>query len=181
MILRMDFRPLRLGLLLSLLASAQVSPAQPAASDPARRENASVRADRAWEDPDADAVHVQGHVEMRAERWELAADAAVLHGALDAPDRVLAEGSPARMRFTDGVEQAHASGERLEYQREGGRIALSGRAELRRGADHVAGGRIEYWRDTDRFSAGGEGRVRGVISPGAKRSAPGSPGDPPPR
>ena len=169
---------LRLSVLLALLPCAPAARAEPATPAPQPRENVSVRADLAWEDRDGDAVHVQGHVEMRAARWALAADRARLRGALDAPEQVVAEGSPARMRFEqagdEGPQRVDASGQTLEYERKDSRVALSGRAELRRDQDLMQGERIEYWRDTDRFSAGGEGRLRLVISPGAKRSAPGT-------
>lgn len=163
--------------LLALVCLVSPAFAQSPTTDPQPRENISVRADLAWEDRDADAVQVQGHVAMRGTHWDLGADTAVLQGALDAPARVEAHGNPARLRFEDedgeGPRHVEARAERVEYEREGGRVALSGKAELRRDADLMQGERIEYWRDTDRFSAGGEGRVRLVIRPGAKRSAPG--------
>lgn len=177
MIGRMPSRTAILATLLALVSAVPAVFAQSAVTRPQPRENISVRADLAWEDRDTDAVHVQGHVAMRSTHWALGADTAVLQGALDAPLRVQAEGNPARMQFEDedgeGPRHVDARAERVEYQREGGRIALSGKAELRRDTDLMQGERIEYWRDTDRFSAGGEGRVRLVIRPGAKRSAPG--------
>lgn len=173
--------PARYGFLAALLALVSAIPAvcaEFATTGPQPRENISVRADLAWEDRDADVVHVQGHVAMRGTHWGLGADTAVLHGALDAPVRVEAVGSPAQMRFEDndgkGPERVEALGKRVAYEREGGLVALSGKAELRRDRDLIQGERIEYWRDTDRFSAGGEGRVRLVIRPGAKRSVPGN-------
>ena len=148
------------------------------------RENVAVRAESAWEDPDGGAIHLLGHVEVVAERWQLAADGAVLHGDFDDPDRVLAEGNPARFRFTPragkGPKHVDAEARRLEYRNAPQRLALSGGAVLRRDGDVLEVGEIEYWRATDEFRTGGTDRVRMSFSRAVRPSAASVRPEPPP-
>lgn len=120
----------------------------------------SIRADTAWEDTEPGVVHFEGRFEMQVRDWLVLADRAVLYGKLDDPDRVVLEGSPARLElsYTLGeltqIVQGRAS--KIMYDREAAQIRLSGDALMGQGDKILHSGEIDYDIRTDRFRTKGE-------------------------
>ncbi len=120
----------------------------------------SIRADTAWEDTQPDVVHFEGRFEMHVRDWMVLADRAVLFGKLDDPDRVVLEGSPARMELSytlgERTEIVHGQASKIVYDREAAQIRLSGDAQMGQGDKMLRSGEINYDISTDRFQTKSE-------------------------
>lgn len=162
---------------LLLLLSGQPAVAVPPSA--AAGENVTVKADSAREDRASDSVRFEGNFEMHGEDWSVRADTATIYGPLDDPERIVADGSPAYIRFTSTQtghpKEVEGTAKRVEYRRDGERLRLSGEASLRRDANTMSSGEIEYSRDSDQFKAGGKGGVRLMITPESKRAGDAAP------
>lgn len=97
----------------------------------AGKETIVIRADRAWEEPDAGAVlHFAGNFELISPDWQLRSDEADLHGPLDDPDRIVARGTPAYLTILDGEQIIEGQGGVVEYQRDADILILRENAQL---------------------------------------------------
>lgn len=139
-----------------------------------------VVADRAWEAETPDVVHFSGGFVMQAPDWSLAGDEAVVHGKLDNPDRVVVQGTPARISFLreEGAvvdsaalesaateERIDGSADSVEYYRATDKLRMLGSARLTRDGSTLTGELIEYDVESDRYSAGGAGGINLQIDP----------------
>ncbi|MEH6635913.1 MAG: LptA/OstA family protein [Halioglobus sp.] len=128
----------------------------------------TVTAERAWEADEVDVVHFSGHFEMRAPDWSLSGDTAVVYGNLDNPDRVVVEGSPAKISFLRDAQENESSATQervdgtasiIEYFRATDKLKISGAATLTRKDSILNSEIIEYDVNTDRYYASGEGGI----------------------
>lgn len=135
----------------------------------------TVTALRAWEGEAAEVVHFSGDFKLQAPDWTLAGDSAVVYGKLDDPDRVVVEGSPARISFLrktepadgDAVEDERVDGSAtaVEYFRATDKLKMQGAARLTRNDSTLVSEIIEYDVDADRYSASGEGGINIQYNP----------------
>jgi len=131
----------------------------------------SIRADTAWEDIEPGIVHFEGHFEMHVRDWLVRAERATLYGKLNDPDRVVLEGSPARMElsYTLGERTRIVQGQanKIMYDRKAAQIRLSGDARMGQGDKILHSNEIDYDINTDRFHTEGETGID--INPGSKK------------
>jgi lipopolysaccharide export system protein LptA len=75
-----------------------------------------VTADQAWESEDGDSLSFAGNFNLNAPDFHVASDTAVIHGPLEDPNRIVAEGSPVRFWVADpdSGNRTHGTGRRLE-------------------------------------------------------------------
>lgn len=129
----------------------------------------ALRADQAWEAIEPDTLHFAGHFEMRVGDIVLHADRATLYGQLNDPDRLVLEGSPARLSVSqtknDGVKTIQAQAHEMRYERESNLMLLNGAARLTQGDSVLVSERIEYDISTDRFRTEGQTDVQIDVSP----------------
>jgi lipopolysaccharide transport protein LptA len=114
-------------------------------------------------------LHFAGHFEMRVGDMVLSADRATLYGQLNDPDRLVLEGSPARLSVSqtksDGVETIQAEAQEMLYERESDLMLLIGAARLTQGDNVLISDRIEYDISADRFRTQGQTGVQIDVDP----------------
>lgn len=124
----------------------------------------SIRAEQGWEDTEPDTVHFSGHFEMRIGDAQITADRATVYGPLENPDRLVLQGSPARMSLfhtqNNRVQAIKAEAEEIAYEREAALMRLTGAARLAEGDSVLLSHNIEYDIETDRFNTRGQTSVR---------------------
>jgi lipopolysaccharide transport protein LptA len=129
----------------------------------------ALHADQAWEAIEPDTLHFAGHFEMRVGDMVLSADRATLYGTLNDPDRLVLEGSPARLSVSQtksgGVETIQAEAQEMLYERESNLMLLNGAARLAQGDNVLVSNRIEYDISTDRFRTQGQTGVQIDVHP----------------
>lgn len=135
----------------------------------------TITAERGWEGDEADVIHFSGKFELHAPDWSMAGDTAVVYGKMDNPDRVVVEGSPARISFlrkddenpddADAQEKVDGAANFVEYFRATDKLIMRGAASLVRKDSNLASQLIEYDVDTDRYSASGEGGINIQFNP----------------
>jgi lipopolysaccharide transport protein LptA len=134
-----------------------------------REDMVALHADRAWEAIEPDTLHFAGHFEMRVGDMVLSADRATLYGQLNDPDRLVLEGSPARLSVSqtksDGVETIQAEAQEMLYERESDLMLLIGAARLTQGDNVLISDRIEYDISADRFRTQGQTGVQIDVDP----------------
>ena len=129
----------------------------------------TVTAERAWEADEVDVIHFSGQFELRAPDWSLFGDSAVVYGKLDNPDRVVVEGTPARISFlrnesgdsgrTEAPERVDGEASVVEYFRSTDKLVMRGAARLTRKDSSLVSELIDYDVDADRYSASGRGGI----------------------
>jgi lipopolysaccharide transport protein LptA len=135
----------------------------------------TITAERGWEGDEADVIHFSGNFELHAPDWSMAGDTAVVYGKLDNPDRVVVEGSPARVSFlrnedenpddVDEQERVDGVANFVEYLRATDKLTMRGAANLIRKDSTLTSQIIEYDVETDRYSASGEGGINIQYNP----------------
>ncbi len=129
----------------------------------------AIHADQAWEAIEPDTLHFAGHFEMRVGDLVLNADRATLYGKLNDPDRLVLQGSPARLSASqtkdDGVQTVQAEAQEMFYERESDLMLLNGAARLTQGDNVLVSDRIEYDIRTDRFRTQGQTGVQIDVYP----------------
>jgi lipopolysaccharide transport protein LptA len=129
----------------------------------------ALHADQAWEAIEPDTLHFAGHFEMRVGDMVLSADRATLYGTLNDPDRLVLEGSPARLSVSqtksDGVDTIQAEAQEMLYERESNLMLLNGSARLAQGDNVLVSDHIEYDISTDRFRTQGQTGVQIDVHP----------------
>lgn len=146
-----------------------------AALDFSSGDTVTITAERGWEGEESNVIHFSGNFRMRGPDWSMTGDTAVVYGKLDDPDKILIEGSPARVSFLRKKEENSdpassndkVDGEALfvEYFRATDRLIMRGAASLARKESTLNSEIIEYNIDTDRYAASGEGRVNVQLNP----------------
>jgi lipopolysaccharide transport protein LptA len=132
-------------------------------------EMVSIHADQGWEDIEPDTVHFSGHFEMHVGDARFTADRATVHGPLENPDRLVLQGSPARLSLfhtqNDRVKAIQAEAEDIAYEREAALVRLTGAARLTEGDSVLLSHDIEYDISTDRFNTQGRTSVQINVHP----------------
>lgn len=126
-----------------------------------------VRAREAREAENGNAMFLQGGLELRAPEWRIDAIRGDIYGKLEDPDRIVADGNPARIsvsRSQDG-EIFDGRGQHIEFEPNGRTVKLEGEAVVVKGRQSIRSRSIEYRLDEDKFYAGDDGRVRVVTTP----------------
>ena len=129
----------------------------------------SIHADKAWEDIEPDTAQFAGHFNMRVRDMQLTAERATLHGNIDDPDRVVLNGSPARIKLSHTVrnrkETVQAEAQEIVYERESAMVRLTGGARLSEGDNVLFSNSIAYEIKTDRFRSEGDLGVQIKVPP----------------
>ena len=129
----------------------------------------ALHADQAWEAIEPDTLHFAGHFEMRVGDMVLSADRATLYGKLNDPDRLVLEGSPARLSVSqttsEGVETIQAEAQEMLYERKSAVMLLNGAARLTQDDNVLVSDRIEYDIKADRFRTQGQTGVQIDVYP----------------
>ncbi len=94
-------------------------------------------------------------------------DTAVIHGPVENPTRIVAEGSPVRFWIADpdSGERTRGAGRRLEYDRETDMVRLAGDAVLEDDQTVMRSSALEYNTATKRLLTSGGGGVEIVTNP----------------
>ena len=126
-----------------------------------------VSAEHAVEDDSERAMHLRGNVQVHAPTWEMFAAQAILYGNPAAPDVVVADGVPARIRlFRDNGElRVEAEGRHVEYSRADDMVQMTGEAALTDDRRTIRGDRVRYAIQSGRISVEGEKRGRARTRP----------------
>jgi lipopolysaccharide transport protein LptA len=158
---------------LMLLAGMQSGPA--GSLDFNSDDTIMITAERGWEGDETNVIHFSGNFALQAPDWSMAGDTAVVYGKMDNPDRVVVEGSPARILFLrnddenpeDAGEQDKVKGaaNSIEYLRATDKLIMRGDVSLFRQDSELTGQMIEYDVDTDRYSATGESGINFQFNP----------------
>lgn len=136
----------------------------------ADRDTVVIHATEAWEGSLDNVFHIRGNIEIRAPDWAILADTATLQGSLDNPDRIVVEGSPARIRIQlKNGEAIEGSSSRIEYDRAQDTLDLAGDAQLLQGGQSVSSSSIEYLLDRRTYRTSGGKRVRTILEPNGRR------------
>jgi len=116
-----------------------------------------VSAEHARQFDDVEMMTFYGHFSLQAGDWRLRADSARLYGALEDPDRVIINGTPAYIWVHDEQRNrdVEGSGARIEYDRVRDIIRLSGGAFLDDGTRTFNSGFIEFDIPGNHVSAAG--------------------------
>lgn len=125
-----------------------------------------VRADRAANDPDANLTTFSGHFELQGADWPMQADAAVIYGPVEKPQRVLITGKPAKLWVArKGIERAVAvAADQIEYLPGQSLLRLQGHATIVEGGRRmIQGDYFDYNLDTRKLSQ--KGRVHISLLP----------------
>lgn len=130
----------------------------------AGKETIVIRADRAWEEPDAGAVlHFAGNFELLSPDWQLRSDEADLHGPLDDPERIIARGNPAYLVISDGEQTIEGQGAIIEYQRDADILILRDSAHLSGEDVSISSSEIVYDVGQERLRSSGTDGVEMVL------------------
>ena len=131
-----------------------------------------ITAERGWEGDEANIIHFSGNFALQAPDWSMAGDTAVVYGKIDNPDRVVVEGSPARILFlrnddenADEQDKVEGAANSIEYLRATDKLIMRGNVSLFRQDSELTGQMIEYEVDTDRYSATGESGINFQFNP----------------
>ena len=157
-------------LLLMLLVSMQSGPAGSLNFN--SDDTIMITAERGWEGDEANIIHFSGNFALQAPDWSMAGDTAVVYGKIDNPDRVVVEGSPARILFlrnddenADEQDKVEGAANSIEYLRATDKLIMRGNVSLFRQDSELTGQMIEYEVDTDRYSATGESGINFQFNP----------------
>jgi lipopolysaccharide export system protein LptA len=117
----------------------------------------NISADRASEDPDREAMLLEGNLRLETREWLLEAERAVVSGPANRPLGVRLEGAPVHLSSIDpeGDDELEASAPVMEYDRATNSLVLSGGAFLRQGRQVLRSATIEYEIESGRFQARG--------------------------
>lgn len=152
---------------LLLLGASTASVAQEAADDvpfTLLEDTFIVRAERATETDQGNGMAFEGGIVLHASDWRIEADSAVLAGQLDDPERVVVDGSPARIVVgaTREAEPLEGRGQHLEFEPRTQTLRLEGEATIVKGDQSISSESIKYLIDEGKFAAGSHGRVKVV-------------------
>jgi lipopolysaccharide transport protein LptA len=126
-----------------------------------------VTADQAWESEDGDSLSFAGNFILNAPDFHVASDTAVIHGPVEDPNRIVAEGSPVRFWVADPESggRTEGTGRRLEFDRNTDLIRLAGDAVLEDDRTVMRSSALEYNTATRRLVTSGSGGVEIVTNP----------------
>lgn len=148
------------------LNAASVSAAEVPRLD--QQDTIVVRADQAWESDDGDVLNFEGNFELTAPDYYLKSDTAELHGAMEDPSTIIADGQPVQFWVQDDSgRKTHGEGARLEYHRDQNLLRLSGKAVLRDEHTVMRSSMLEYDTANRRLVGTGNDGVQIVTQPKA--------------
>jgi len=126
-----------------------------------------VTADQAWESDDGNILNFEGNFELKAPDYYMLSDTAEIHGAVEDPDRIIANGDPVIfwVRIESGDEPTHGQGNQVDYDRSGNMLRLSGKAILRDDSTVMRSSLLEYDTETKRLVSTGTDGVEIVTQP----------------
>ncbi|MFQ5634004.1 MAG: LptA/OstA family protein [Gammaproteobacteria bacterium] len=128
-----------------------------------------VSADEAWEEEQDGILHFRGNFEIRTPRWIISADRASVHGKLDDPQYVVAEGSPVKFFFRHANDEAggatRAEGRHLEYDKARNLLRLSGNATISGDRRMMRSSEIQYDLEREELTSGGPEGVHVTVEP----------------
>lgn len=163
-------RNARLATAMALLLSVLTAPGVHALPDD-RLKNIEIVAQRAVRDERAGFTVYSGNVVLEQGSLRIAADRLTFfHDAKEA-DRIIAEGTPARMSQKPAVDKntVNANAQRIVYVRSREQVVLTGAASIEQGGATVTGESIEYFLAEERVRADASDeagdRVQVVIPP----------------
>lgn len=161
---------MRIALKLALLLAGWMAlpltvPARAETADAtAGKETIVIRADRAWEEPDAgEVLHFAGNFELISPDWQVRSDEADLHGPLDDPNRIVARGSPAYLTIVDGEQTIKGHGGVVEYQRDADILILRDNAQLAGDDVSMKSSEIIYDLGAERLRSSGTDGVEMIL------------------
>lgn len=146
-----------------------------------------VRADSAANDPDANITTFRGHFELQGADWPMQADAAIIYGPVENPERIVVTGTPAKLWLArKGVERAIAAqAEHIEYVPGQALVRLQGNARLvEEGRRVMEGDQFEFNLDTRKLTQKGKVHISVLPKPSlepASESRPDPATEQPPR
>jgi lipopolysaccharide transport protein LptA len=125
------------------------------------------RAREAWQSDSGEVMYFSGDLQLRGSRWRISADRARVEGKLADPDRVVVDGSPARIVVgrESEVEPSEGRSQHLEFDPRDETVRLEGGAMIVKGQQSISSETIRYLLARDTFAAGSHGRVRVVTTP----------------
>ena len=133
----------------------------------ANNDTVTVLADEAWEELEQQVTHFRGNFRLYGPDWSVTADSAVLYGPLDDPERVVADGSPARILVeksaADGEVTGHGS--RIEYLRAEDIVQVTGDAQIINEGNSMSSSLLRYDLAAERITASGQGGVKMTVDP----------------
>ena len=126
-----------------------------------------VRAQSARQADDGDTFFLAGDFVLESADWQIVADTALIHGALEDPDLIDVDGQPARIRVIRKADRVPVLGygEHLQFNPRADTIDLNGQAKVQRERQSISAATIHYLVDEDTFSTGKGSRVRVVTQP----------------
>lgn len=128
-----------------------------------------VSADEAWEDTDQNAFHFRGNFRIHTPGWTITADVVTIFGALEEPQRLVADGSPVHIVYTRSESGksyvTDGQGQHLEYVTEQNLLTLTGNAKLSTEGRVMQSSEIQYDLDRQRLDATGPEGVQITIEP----------------
>jgi lipopolysaccharide transport protein LptA len=126
-----------------------------------------VTADQAWESDDGEILNFEGNFELTAPDYFIRSDTAQIHGAVEAPSRIVATGSPVTfwVRVVGSDERTHGQGQRVEYDRDNNLLRVTGEAVLRDDKTVMRSSLLEYDTATERLVSTGTDGVEIVTQP----------------
>lgn len=130
----------------------------------------NVTADEAWEERGKATTHFQGNFRLLGPDWSVSADKAVLYGPLDNPDKVIAQGNPARIvvRKTNGEGEVVGVGSRIEYRHLNNVIELTGEATVTDADNIMTSSVLSYDLTAERIIASGPEGVKMTLDPNSR-------------
>jgi lipopolysaccharide transport protein LptA len=152
-----------LVLSLTAVVDAETAPDQAAAlTTPAE---IHIRADKAWEDKDADVLYLEGEFHMRTDDWEVRAERAEVHGPVEDPVKIVGYGHPASIRVTLGDDKDQGTGysERIVYLYQTKMLELHQNARMEMDNVTVRSAAIIYDVGRKKLVSGGKEGVEFVL------------------
>ncbi|MBM4204647.1 MAG: hypothetical protein FJ194_10935 [Gammaproteobacteria bacterium] len=124
-----------------------------------------IRAEKAWEDKDADVLYLEGEFHMRTDDWEVRAERAEVHGPVEDPVKIVGYGHPASIRVTLGDKQDQGTGysERIVYLYQTKMLELHQNARMEMDNVTVRSAAIIYDVGRKKLVSGGKEGVEFVL------------------
>jgi len=148
---------------MSAVVAAQTAPELEAAA--ATPTKIHIRADKAWEDNDADVLYLEGEFHMRTDDWEVRAERAEVHGPVEDPVKIVGYGHPASIRVTLGDDRDQGTGysERIVYLYQTKMLELHQNARMEMDNVTVRSAAIIYDVGRKKLVSGGKEGVEFVL------------------
>ncbi|MEP5764808.1 MAG: lipopolysaccharide transport periplasmic protein LptA [Halieaceae bacterium] len=160
--------------ILCLFFSALLLPPGAVALPEDKEQPIRIKTDRAVRDEKTGLTVYTGDVELVQGTIRITADRVTVYKIEEEGDKIVAEGSPARMQQQRQPDSAltHAKGRIIEYYRNEGRVQLRENAQVEEDGSTVRGDKIDYFIDQQLVKAAADeseaGRRVEVVIPPSK-------------